>query len=455
MLFSKKDLGKMILPLIFQQLLAILVSMVDSIMVSHAGEAAVSGVSLVGTLDTLLVQAFAALTTGGAVIVSQYIGKQDYDRAKESAKQLVFSATIVAAILSAFVMVIRIPLLNLFYGNTEAAVMSNAQDYLFFMLFSFPFLALNNACSSLFRTMGDSTTPLLCTMATNMINIAGNALLIYFLQMGAAGAAISTLAARIATTIILLWLLRNKKRIIYLEKLHRYKPDFKVIKQILHIGIPSGIENSMFQFGKLLTQSVIATMSTAAIAANAVANTISTLQHIPGIAIGSATVPIVGRCIGAGEKEQAKKYSCILLAAAYLGNLAVILITTLLLRPIIGLYTLSDEAVDLAVKILLIHGAVAAILWPPAFDFPHVFRASSDVKFPSFISSLSMWVFRVGFSYLLALDQFTLFGITIPCFGMGIMGVWVAMFIDWIFRAVIYSIRYLSNRWLTKYKGLD
>lgn len=455
MLFTKKDLLKLILPLIAQQLLAILVSMVDSIMVSHAGEAAVSGVSLVGTLDSLLVQAFTALTTGGAVIVSQYIGKKDYERANDAAKQLIFATTIVSALLSAAVMAVRIPLLNLFYGSTEAAVMRNAQEYLFFMLFSFPFLAINNACSSLFRTMGNSLTPLLCSMGTNVINIAGNALLIYVFEMGAAGAAISTLAARIVTTFLLSGLLRNKKHMIRLENMHRYKPDFKVIKRILQIGIPSGIENSLFQFGKLLTQSVIATMSTAAIAANSVANTLSTLQHIPGIAIGAATVPIVGRCIGAREKEQAKKYSRILITSAYLGNLAIVLITTLLLRPIIGLYTLSDEAVNLAVKILLFHAAAATFLWPPSFSLPHVFRAASDVKFPSVISSVSMWVFRVGFSYLLALDQISLFGITVPCFGLGIMGVWYAMAADWLFRAVIYGIRYISNRWLTKYKDLN
>lgn len=189
MLFTRRDLIKMILPLIFQQLLAVLVSMVDSMMVSYAGEAAVSGVSLVGTLDNLLVQAFTALTTGGAVIVSQYIGKKDYVCAKDAAKQLIYSSFIVAAILSAIVMAVRVPLLNLFYGSTEAAVMSNAQDYLFFMLFSFPFLALNNAANALFRTTGDSMTPLLCSLGTNLINIAGNSILIFGFKMGAAGAA--------------------------------------------------------------------------------------------------------------------------------------------------------------------------------------------------------------------------------------------------------------------------
>lgn len=455
MLFSKKDLVKLILPLVFQQLLAILVSMVDSMMVSYAGEAAVSGVSLVGTLDNLLIQAFAALTTGGSVIVSQYIGKKEPHRARDAAMQLIFSTTFVATVLSAVVMMVRIPLLNLFYGSTEAAVMSNAQDYLFFILFSFPFLALNNACNSLFRTMGNSLTPMLCSLLTNAVNICGNAILIYGFKMGAAGAAIATLLARIVTSTVLLSLLRNPKRMIHLRGLRRCKPNFGIIKQILHIGIPGGIENSMFQFGRLLTQSVISSMSTAAIAANAVANTISTLQHIPGISIGNATVPIVGRCIGAGEKEQAKKYSCILLIAAYLGNLAVILITTLLLRPIIGLYTLSDEAVGLAVQILLFHAVAASILWPPAFSLPHTFRAASDAKFPSVISSLSMWIFRVGFSYLLALDHVSLFGITIPCLGLGIMGVWYAMTADWLFRAVIYGIRYVSNHWLTKYKDLN
>lgn len=254
---------------------------------------------------------------------------------------------------------------------------------------------------------------------------------------------------------MLVALLHNKKRLIYLENLHRYKPDFKIIKRILHIGIPSGIENSMFQFGKLLTQSIISTMGTVAITANSVANSLSTLQHIPGIAIGAATVPIVGRCIGAEEKNQAKKYSRILIAAAFLGNLAVILVTTLFLRPIIGLYSLSDETIDLTVRIMLFHAAAAIILWPPSFSLPHVFRAASDVKFPSVISTVSMWIFRVGFSYLLAPEQCTIFGLAIPCAGLGIMGVWIAMATDWLFRTIVYGIRFLSNRWMTVYKGLN
>ncbi len=455
MLFSRKDLVKMIVPLIFQQLLSVLVSMVDNMMVSYAGEAAVSGVALVGTLDTLLVQAFTALTTGGAVIISQYIGKQDYDRARDSGKQLIFSSFTMAAILSAVVMVVRIPLLNFFYGSTEAAVMSNAQDYLFFMLFSFPFLALNNAGNALFRTMGNSMTPLLCSLGTNAINVAGNAILIFGFKMGAAGAAIATLIARVITSSVIITLLHNKKHMIHLENLHRYKPDFGIIKKILHIGVPSGIENSMFQFGRLLTQSVISTLGTAAIAANSVANTLSNLQHIPGAAIGSATVPIIGRCIGAGEKEQAKKYSRLLITLSYLCNLAVIIVTSILLRPIVGLYDLSAETIDLTVQIMLFHAVVAAVLWPPSFSLPHVFRAASDARFPSVISSVSMWIFRVCGSYLLALDHITLLGITIPCFGLGIMGVWIAMSADWIFRAAIYSTRYLSNHWLKKYKGLN
>lgn len=454
MLFSRRDLIKMILPLVFQQLLAMLVSMVDGMMVSYAGEAAVSGVSLVGTLDNLLVQAFTALTTGGAVIVSQYIGKQSYDRARDAAKQLIFSSVAVAVVLSAVIMVVRIPLLNLFYGSTEVAVMSNAQDYLFFMLFSFPFLALYNGAAALFRTMGNTTVTLFCSLGTNLINVAGNAILIFGFKMGAAGAAIATLIARIISSFMLVGLLRNKERMIYLEDLRHYKPDFDVIKRILHIGIPSGIENSFFQFGKLLTQSVISAMGTVAIAANSVANTLSTLQHIPGLAIGTATVPIVGRCIGAEEKEQAKKYSRILLLCSLLGNLFVTAIIVLFARPIVGLYNFSGETVDLTVKILMFHAAVV-VLWTPSFTLPNVFRAASDAKFPSVISSVSMWVFRVGASFLLALDQFTLLGVTIPCAGLGIMGVWYAMAADWCFRAIIYGIRYVSNRWLSFYKGLN
>ena len=271
-LFSTRDLLKIIIPLIIQQVLAVTVGALDTVMVSYAGEAAVSGVSLVNTLDVLLVLFFTSLVTGGTVVVAQALGRKSPEEARSAAKQLIYVTTAVALLVTALVLLFRYPLLNLLFGDVEADVMFSARSYFLFVALSFPFLAIESGISALFRAAGNSFISMLSSLIINLINLGGNALLIIGFDMGAAGAAIATLFARMVGTVLMLVLIQNKKSVIYVERLLHYKPDFKVIREILHIGIPNGIENGMFQFGKLLTQTLIASMGTAAIAANAAAS---------------------------------------------------------------------------------------------------------------------------------------------------------------------------------------
>lgn len=448
MLFSKRDLVKITLPLIVQQVLSVMVGMINSIMVSSAGEAAVSGVSLVNTLDILLMLFFTALVTGGSVVVSQFLGKQDMQLVQASVKQLIYSATLVSIIVSVLTVAFRIPLLNLLFGDAEQAVLDHAKDYLLYLAISFPALCLYNAGAALFRVMGNSTVSMTTTLMMNLLVVGGNFILIGQFKMGAAGAAISTLIARTVFAVAILWMLHNRKNLIYIEKLFHYKPDFRIIKKILQIGIPYGIENCLFQFGKLLTQTLISTLSTAAIAANAVAANLADFQYMPGNAIGLAIITVVGRCIGAGDTKQAKKYSRILMGAMYCTLWLVVLLTFLLNRPLINMYHLSAESAASARSLLLTHAALATFIWPLGFGLPHVFRSASDVKFPLFVSIITMWLVRVAGAYVLTLDSLSLFGMTIPCLGLGIAGVWYAMFIDWVIRAALYAWRYFSGHWL-------
>lgn len=452
MLFSRKGLFKIIFPLIIQQTLAVTIGMIDSIMVASAGESAVSGVSLINTLDLLLIYVFSAIAAGGAIIISQFLGKKDNDIARDSAKQLIYATTFVAFILSVIVLAIRYPLLDLLFGDVEADVMANAHSYFFYMILSFPFLGLYDAGAAIFRAMGNSTISMLASLFMNILNVIGNAILIYGFDMGAAGAAIATLFSRIVGSVAILILLHNKKNIIYVEKMHHFRPDFRIIKSILKVGIPNGLENSMFQFGKLLTQSLISSMGTAVIAANAVAHNLATFQYMPGGAIGLAMITVVGRCVGAEEKEQAKKYSRLLIGITYFCLWAIVIVTCIFAYPIIGVYDISSESSGLAHKLIIFHAISAAIIWPIAFTLPSAFRSASDVKFTLFASVFSMWVFRVAMSYVLALDSVNILGLSFPGFGLGVMGVWIAMILDWIFRTIVFLIRYLSGKWLTKYK---
>ncbi len=453
MLFSRRNLFNIILPLIIQQTLNVMVGMIDSMMVASAGEAVVSGVSLVNTLDVLLINLFSALVTGGAVVVSQYLGKKDMYLVRNSAKQLIYVSTGFATLLSLSVLVIRMPLLSLLFGHVATDVMASAQDYFFYIALSFPVLALYTAGTALFQSMGNSLLPMIISLLTNVINVMGNAILIYGFHMGAAGAAIATLFARGVGAVIIVILLHNKKNVIYVEKLFHYKPNFRIIRDILRLGVPTGIESSMFHFGKLLTQSLISSMGTAAIAANAVAHNMATFQYMPGNAIGLATTTIVGRCIGAKEKEQAKKYAKTLLGITYVCLWIVVLITCLFSKQIIGLFNLSDTASDIANKLIIYHALVAAVIWPIAFALPSSFKAASDVKFTLWVSLFSMWVFRVVLAYVFAFKNIPLFGTSMPGLGLGIFGVWFAMSVDWVFRTILFAYRYISGKWLTKYKG--
>lgn len=438
-----------------QQLLAVTIGMADSMMVSQVGEAAVSGVSLVNSLDILLILAFSALATGGSIVTSQFLGEKNPDLAKASAKQLLYVATGVATTIMTIALLFKNPLLHTLFGNVEADVMGHAKSYFFYVALSFPFLAIYDSGAALFRAMGNSMVSMSTSVFMNILNLIGNAVMIFGFNLGAAGAAIATLISRVVGASLMLYLIHNKNNPIYVENILRFKPNLKIIKSILRIGIPNGIENAMFQFGKLLTQSLISAMGTAAIAANAVAHTMAMFQYMPGNAIGLTTITVIGRCIGAGEKEQAKKYSRILLGITYLSLWIIILLTFIFAPYIIKIYNLSPTAAETAHKLITYHALCAAVIWPTSFTLPNTLRASSDVKFPLFISALSMWAFRVALSYLLALESLTLFGITVPCAGLGVLGVWIAMTADWLFRAIMFLIRYLSGKWLTKYHSIN
>ena len=449
LLFSNSALLKILIPLLIQQVLNVLVGTVDSMMVSSAGEAAVSGVSLINTLDTLLIIFFTAMVSGGAVVVSQALGKKHGSDVSEASKQLLYIVTFLATVLTVVVLIFRAPLLSLLFGDVEADVMENAMSYFFFVAISFPLLAINEGVGACLRAEGNTLISLLVSFSINVMNVCGNAILIYGFDMGAAGAAIATSVARLGGSVILLILIHRKSFKVHVEHLFHYKPDFRIIRQILHIGVPNGIENAMFQFGKLLTQTLISTMGTAVIAANAVGLTISNFQYMVGTACSATMITVVGRCIGAGEREQAKYYSRRLLVLNYGVLWGVILIMTVFLKPIVGIYDLSTYSSELAQQLILYHSACAAVIWPIAFMLPSAFRASGDVRFTMVISMISMWTFRVAGGYVLALESVSVFGLfTIPGLGMGIMGVWVAMTIDWVFRMIFFLTRYISGKWL-------
>ena len=438
-LFTGEELKKLIIPLILEQLLAISIGMSDTLMVSACGEAAVSGVSLVDSISVLLIQILSALATGGAVVCSQYLGKKMPEKARVSAGQLMFIMLVVSVTVMAVVLFSSEFLLRTIFGQIEADVMENAGVYFLVTAISYPFLGVYNAGAALFRSMGNSKISMYTSLVMNIINIAGNALLIFGFGLGVLGAALSTLVSRMISALVMAVLLCKKDNPLCIASLAFLRPQWDVISRILKIGIPSGVENGMFQIGKLLVSSLTATFGTAAIAANAVANSIAGFANIPGNAIGLAMVTVIGRCIGAGEKEQARTYSRKLLTIAYIGMFLTNLAVFVGVKPLVSCFSLSAEAHGIAVQLLRTFAVCAILIWPLSFALPNTLRAAGDAKYTMAVSVFSMWVFRVFSSYFFA-----------GTLGLGVLGVWIGMYVDWLFRSILFVIRYIHGKWLNK-----
>lgn len=438
-LFSKKDLRKLIIPLILEQTLAITVGMADTMMISSAGEAAVSGVSLVDMFNNLIISVLAALATGGAVVTSQCIGAGRREEACRSARQLVFTEAAITIGISVLVLLFHRQILGLFFGQIEAdVVMQNAIIYLIISVFSFPLLAVYDSCAALYRSMGNAQITLKISLLMNVINVVGNAIGVYVLKLGVAGVAIPSLVSRGVAGVVLFTLLHNPDNLVFLTR-EKFKVDATIVKRILFIGIPSGIENGIFQLGRVLVVSIIAAFGTSQIAANGVANSLDSMGCIVGQAMSLAMITVIGRCVGAGEEGQVRYYTKKLLGETYFYTAVINSIILLLLPWILQIYGLGEETTRLSYILVMIHDGMAIFLWPASFVLPNMLRACNDVKYTMVVSIFSMITFRIGFSYL--------FGVHM---GWMAVGVWAAMVIDWVFRVLCFVGRYLAGTWRKK-----
>ena len=438
-LFSNRALVTLIIPLIIEQFLNVLVGMADTIMVSNVGEAAVSGVSLVDSVMLLLINVFQALATGGAVVAGQYLGRQREKRACEAANQLVWFVTLLAVGIMAIMYLGKGFILHVVFGQIDADVMHHANIYLLIVNASIPFIALYNAGAAIFRSMGNSQVSMKVSMLMNIINVCGNAILVYGFGCGAEGVAIPTLISRMVAAILITVLLLNQKQLLHIKPSLRYQFRPELVKKILQIGIHNGLENSMFQLGKIIVLSLVSTFGTYAITANAVANTVASFQTIPGMAMNLAITTVISQCVGARDYEQARYYTRKLLKIAYASVVVTVVIMLAASNLITQAYNLSDITAAEAIKIFFLHGISVMMIWPTAFSLPSTLRAAGDVRFCMITSVTSMWVCRVVFSYVFG--QF---------FGFGVFGVWMAMILDWWVRAFFFVRRYRGSQWMTK-----
>ena len=434
-MFTQKQIYQLMIPLMIEQLLTVTVGAADSMMVSVAGEAAVSGVSLVDALNNLILQIMAALATGGTVVCSQYLGRKKAEEACKAANQLVFTTVVFGLAVMVLMLAGGRGLLQVIFGQTEKAVMDQSVTYIMIIVISYPFMAIYNSAAALFRSMGNSRISMEVSLLMNVINIIGNAILIFGCSMGVAGAAIATVFSRIVGSLLILMLISRPGHEIHVSDLRHLKPQPVLIKKILTVGIPTGMENGIFQLGKIMVLSMITGYGTASIMANSVANSLTLFMIIPGTYISLAIVTVVGQCIGAGEIRQARRYTWQLVWTSCLMIAGVSMILLLLRPQLLGLYHMSAESYQMAYTLMFWH-FIAGLIWPLSFNLPNALRAGNDARYTMIIAMISMWSFRVLLSYVLGTS-----------FGWGLYGVWIAMFVDWIFRTIFFVARFRGEKW--------
>lgn len=437
-LYSNTDLRKLILPLVMEQLLAVLVGMLDTVMISGEGEAAVSGVSLVDNINILVINIFAALATGGAVVAGHALGQKKPEQAGKAAWQMVLFMIYSSFITMVLLLVAHKTILRVTFGKVDDAVMGSATVYLLITALSICPLAIYNACAALFRAMGNSKTTMLISLLMNLINFVGNAILIFGAGLGVAGAAIATTVSRTVAAILIFRLMLDEKRVIHFKNRMTWKLEEDLVKKILFIGIPNGLENSLFQLGKLLLLSLVSTFGTSSIAANAVCGTLTNFNILPGMAIGMALLSVSSVCIGAGEIGQTRYYTRKMMGLSWMAMSAMSIIMMVGAPLFLKIYHLTPETEKLAIEVIRFHAVMCMISWVPSFSLPNTLRAAGDVIWTMVIAIVSMWTFRIITAYIFSY-----------AFHLGLMGIWIAMTIDWTFRGICYLLRYRGHKWET------
>lgn len=436
-LFSNKMLKSILVPVILEQLLNSFMGTADTMMVSNVGSAAISAVSLVDSINVLLIQAFSALAAGGTIICAQYMGQRNYERANKSARQVLFIILSISAAVTILCLLFKDPLLHFIFGKVDADVMEASSVYFLFSAASYPFIALYDSGASIFRAQENTKGPLIISVISNVMNIVGNAILIWGFNMGVAGAAIATLISRIFCAVVVLWQLRKDRQPIVVRDYLKIRPDRKLIGRILGLGIPSGIENSMFQLGKLAIQSTVSTLGTTAIAAQAMTNNLEMLNGTAAMGVGIGLMTIVGECIGAGREDEAvyyvKKLSCV----AEMIIIGCCLLVFALTKPITILGGMEPESARMCFQMMAWITVVKPLVWVVSFIPAYGMRAAGDVRFSMITSCVSMWVFR-----------FCLCVFLIRVIGMGPLAVWFGMFTDWTIRGIVFIWRFHSRKWL-------
>ncbi|MEJ8737484.1 MATE family efflux transporter [Erysipelotrichaceae bacterium HCN-30851] len=435
-LFSNQTLKRMIFPLFMEQLLLMFVGLADTYVVSFVGEAAVSGVSLVNSFNTIFIFLFTALASGGAVVVSQYIGRKRLQEASESISQLLMISVIFSLLVSVLILPFSEQILQLIFGKVEPAVMDACLTYLCISVYSYPALAIYNAGAALYRSIGKTDTTMIISIITNVINVIGNLIGVFILHAGVAGVAYPSLLSRVFSALVITILCFKEDEGICYKKAFIFKWNTGLLNKILKIAVPNGLESGIFQFVKVALSSVVALFGTYQIAANGIAQSIWSIASLISVAMGPVYITVIGQCIGSEDVKQAeyyfKKLTLITIGLSVIWNALIFAITPLITQ----FYAISEETRQLVIMLVLVHNIFSAFAFPLADPLGKGLRATGDVIFSTIISLITTLGVRLVFSIL--------FGIVL---NLGVMGIAYAMCLDWTIRGIIFWIRFKSGTW--------
>ena len=445
----RQDVLKLTIPVVAEQVFIVSMGMVNTIMASHIGKEAVSAIGMVDSINNIFIAFFSALAVGGTVVVAHYAGQENINDANEAAKQALLSGLAVALMITILIWVLRKPLIAILYGAAEQSVLVNANTYLKITLLTYPLIAITSIASGVLRGAGDTKTPMKINIFMNFINIILSYFFIYGLDiknghfhvfipgMKVMGAAIGIAAARVTGSLLVLFVLLKGSKIIRLTRLRSFRLNLELQKSIFGIGIPASVESLLFNGGKLITQVYIVGLGTASIASNYIAGSIASLINVPGSALGIAATTVVGQNMGRGESKEAKKS---LLYLVKLSSLSLLVLSALSFPAsdfLASLYTKSSDVIKLSSLLIRLSAVATPLFWSIAFVLPAGLKGAGDVKYTMVTSIIGMWAFRITLGYILAIPL-----------KIGVAGVWLGMFTDWVVRGTLYYIRLKRDRWM-------
>lgn len=447
MKFIRRDVLKLALPILAEQVFVMSMGMINTMMAGHIGKEAVSAIGMVDSINFIFIAFFSALSVGGTVVVAQFVGQGSIKQANAAMKQALYSGVLLSLIITIITFILRVPLIKLLFGSAEPLVLNNALSYLGITLLTYPFISIDLVANGILRGAGDTKTPMIITIFMNFINVFLSYFLIYGVTiqnahlnivlsgMGIKGAALGIAIARITGAIIIFTVLLRGSRIVKLTKLFNFKFNRELLNPIFGIGIPASVESLLFNVGKLLTQIYIVNMGTISIASNAIGGSIAGMLNIPGNALAIAATAIVGQNMGRGRSNEAESSLKYLVAFSSICLAALGLISTPLARILASLYTPNLDIINLTAHLIRINGFFI-IFWPLSFVLPAGLKGAGDAKYTMVTTIIGMWIFRITLGYLL--------GIPLK---LGLVGVWLGMYTDWLVRGTLYYKRLRSGKW--------